>query len=298
MIYQHPLAYLVGVEGLALLRAWAGEGEHDEEFVRRRLEVLRQLLDDAELTGASGVQVGQDATGLAYARWATSYDDPGNGLFTLDEPVVDEVLGTLPVGTACDAACGTGRLTAGLVGRGFATVGVDASVEMLGRARVRVPSATFLAGDLAALPLADGAVDLVTTALALTHVPDLRPAYAELARVLRPGGSLVVSDVHADLVLLGSTVKAVTPDGGARLATTRRHSTGDHLGAALAAGFGVVRYEERPRPAPVPPVSAEPTREIGDWSAWPWTLLGWDPEAAAVALDNPAVSVWHLRRGG
>lgn len=295
MIYQHPLAYLLGVQGLALLRAWAGEGDHDEPFVRRRIEAIRRLLDDTELAAATGVSVGRDATAPAYAQWAPTYDDPDNGLFAIDEPIIDEILDVLPVGTALDAACGTGRLTARLAARGFRVCGVDGSAEMLEPARNRVPGGAFFVGDLGSLPLADDAVDLVTNALALTHVPDLRPVYAEFARVLRPGGDLVVSDVHPDLVLLGSTVKATDPAGGAWLATTQRHGLGDHLRAALAAGFTVMRCEEHPRPASTPDTLAVPTGEIGEWSIWPWTLLGWDPEASHSAFNNPAITVWHFR---
>lgn len=125
MIYHHPLAYLLGVEGLALLRAWAGEGDHDKPFVRRRIEAIRQLLADPELAAVPGVSVERDATASAYAQWAPSYDDPSNGLFAMDEPIIDEILDGLPVGNALDAACGTGRLMARLAARGFQMTGVD-----------------------------------------------------------------------------------------------------------------------------------------------------------------------------
>ena len=46
MVYQHPLAYLIGMEGLALLRAWAGDYDYDREFVTARLAETRKLLDD------------------------------------------------------------------------------------------------------------------------------------------------------------------------------------------------------------------------------------------------------------
>ena len=295
MIYHHPLAYLLGVEGLALLRAWAGEGDHDKPFVRRRIEAIRQLLADPELAAVPGVSVERDATASAYAQWAPSYDDPSNGLFAMDEPIIDEILDGLPVGNALDAACGTGRLMARLAARGFQMTGVDGSAEMLELARTRVPHGEFSVGDLASLPVPDDAVDLVTNALALTHVPDLMPAYAEFARVLRPGGDLIISDVHPELVLLGSTVKATGPDGAAQLATTHRHGLGDHLRAALAARFTVIRCEEYPRPAPPTEPLPEPTRDIGEWSIWPWTLLGWDPEASRSAWNNPAITVWHFR---
>lgn len=105
----------------------------------------------------------------------------------------------------------------------------------------------MLVGTLQALPVTTGTADLVVTALALTHVPDLGPVFAEFARVLRPGGHLVVSDVHPGLVLLGSVVKGVSPTGQAQLASTHRHSTADFLRAALGSGFEVRCYEEEPR---------------------------------------------------
>src|SRR5690348_13050963 len=67
---------------------------------------------------------------------------------------------------------------------------------MLERARRRLPDVEFREGTLDRLPLAGGTVDLVVCALALCHLPDLPPAFAEFARVLRPGGHLVVSDAH------------------------------------------------------------------------------------------------------
>jgi hypothetical protein len=60
----------------------------------------------------------------------------------------------------------------------------------------------------------------------------------------------------------------------------------------------VLRCEENPTPAPPTGPLGEPTREIGEWSVWPWTLLGWDPEAARSAWNNPAITVWHFRLAG
>jgi hypothetical protein len=56
VIYQHPLAYLIGLEGLALLRAWAGNYDYDHRFVEARLAEARRLLADETLTSAVGVQ--------------------------------------------------------------------------------------------------------------------------------------------------------------------------------------------------------------------------------------------------
>jgi ubiquinone/menaquinone biosynthesis C-methylase UbiE len=296
VVYQHPLAYLLGMEGLALLRAWAGDDGYDERFVRARLGEVRRLLDDPELAGHPGVQVGAGATDAVYERWSASYDDPGNALFDLDEPFFDEVLDILPAGDALDAACGTGRLAARLRDRGHQVIGVDASAAMLRQARRRVSGVDFRVGDVRDLPVSSGSVDLVVTGLALTHVPDVGPVFAEFARVLRPGGHLVVSEVHPDLVLLGSVVKGLGPEGEPQLAETHRHTPGDVLRASLAAGFVVRGFDERPRVETTLGTSQESSTGIGPWSTWPWTLLGVVPEAVQAAWAGPALVLWHFRR--
>lgn len=293
VIYQHPLAYLLGIEGVALLRAWAGE--HDREFVRARLAEVRRVLDDEALVNHPGVTVGRGDTAGGYRVWAESYDEPRNSLFDLDEPVIHGILDALPAGTVLDAACGTGRYAAHLAARGHRVIGVDASVEMLARARDRVPEATFVRGDLHRLPLADGAVDVVVCALALVHVPSLVPVLAEFARVLRPGGHLVISDLHHEWVLLGSVVHSRGPAGEPLVTPTYRHTTGDYLRAALAAGLRVRRCEE-PRPAPLEVSDPPEELTVGDWTDWPWTLLPLVPAAARAATDSPATVVWHFQR--
>jgi ArsR family transcriptional regulator len=69
---------------------------------------------------------------------------------------------------------------------------------MLEAARRSLPAAPveWRAGELEALPLADGEVDAVFTNLALAHVHELAPVARECARVLRPGGAAVVTDLR------------------------------------------------------------------------------------------------------
>jgi ubiquinone/menaquinone biosynthesis C-methylase UbiE len=108
---------------------------------------------------------------------------------------------------------------------------------MLVRARARVPSGGFLLGDLHQLPLPDSCVDLVVSGLALSHVPTLAPVMAEFARVLRPGGHLVISDAHHEIVFRGSVPQALGPNNEPGLVATYRHTAGDFLRAALPAGL-------------------------------------------------------------
>ena len=108
MIYQDPLAYLLGLEGIALLDAWAGD--HDRAFTEARLAEIRRLLDDEQLRDR-GVLVDRVSTAAVYAQVSAGYDaDAGGGLFAADEPVVAEYLACREPGVALDAACGTRRI--------------------------------------------------------------------------------------------------------------------------------------------------------------------------------------------
>lgn len=294
MIYQQPLAYLLGVEGVALLRAWAGD--YDEAFVKARLAEIRRLMDEPLLAGHPGVTVERGTSGTGYAQFSASYDEPRNGLFDIDEPFVSDVLDGLPTGVALDAACGTGRFAGYLAERGHQVIGVDSSPDMLDVARRRVSTAEFLLGELNELPIADRSVDVVTCGLALSHLPSLGPAMAEFARVLRPGGHLIVSDVHVELILRGSVVQALGPAGEPGLVATFRHSTGDFLRAALSAGLVVRRFEEPwlhdensdDRPVPEPG-----QMDPGPWRDWPWTLMWLIPDVIR-ALGDPILVLWHF----
>ena len=296
-IYQHPLAYLLTTEGLALLRSWSGD--FDEEFVRARLDEVRRLMANETLASHPGVHVESGATDNAYRQWAPTYDEPGNDLLVADLRMIDEVLAGRPAGTAVDAACGTGRLARRLVAHGHRVLGVDRSPEMVQQARRAVPDVAFAVGDLEALPVGDATVDVLTNALALAHVADLAAVFAEFARVLRPGGVAIVSDAHPELVRFGSVPKAIGPGGQPQQAAAHQHTVADYLRAALAAGF-LVRgfYEPGPgEPSDEPPVVELPdVPDLGEWRDWPWSLLRLVPAAAAAAWNVPSVLVWHLER--
>jgi SAM-dependent methyltransferase len=297
VIYQHPLAYLLGMEGLALLHAWGGE--YDREFTQRRLAEVRALLADRALADHEGVLVERSTTLAGYRQWAATYDgEPRNSLFDQDEPVLHRMIGALPAGDALDAACGTGRLAEYLAAQGFQVLGVDSSAEMLEKARARVPAAEFRLGDLRELPVTDDSVDLVVSGLALSHTPSLEPVLAEFARVLRPGGHAVISDCHHEIILRGSRPHALGPAGEPGLVPSYQHTAGDFVRAALAAGLRIRACEEPGRPThqvALPPSTAAPTEfTVGDWADWPWSLIALLPEAARVAWAIPAVIVWHF----
>ncbi|QFY13818.1 methyltransferase domain-containing protein [Nonomuraea phyllanthi] len=290
MIYEHPLAYVLALEGIALMRSYTGE--HDRAFVEARLAEIRKFLDDDSLADAA-VEVMRVDTVEGYRIWSQTYDGP-NTAFDLDEPFIREIVDALPAGDALDAACGTGRLAAYLAGRGHRVRGVDSSPDMLERARLRVPQAEFLQGDLSSLPVPDASVDLVVCSLALTHVPVLDPVLAEFARVLRPGGHVVLADIHPEGVARGVVPPVRLPDGRPARVATYRHLVGDYLRAGLAAGLQVRRCEE-PRHAEGEPQAR--TDVLEPWDVWPWALCDLAPEAAHAAIaGTPSMLFWHFQR--
>ncbi|MFY1696467.1 MULTISPECIES: methyltransferase domain-containing protein [unclassified Solwaraspora] len=96
-----------------------------------------------------------------------------------------------------DVGCGAGLLAPHLRGKGYRHVGVDLTASALGQAAAH--GVTPVRGDALALPLADAVADVVSAGELLEHVPDLAGAVAEVCRVLRPGGLLVLDTLNATL---------------------------------------------------------------------------------------------------
>jgi ubiquinone/menaquinone biosynthesis C-methylase UbiE len=96
-----------------------------------------------------------------------------------------------------DIGCGEGRLTRDLARLGHRVLGIDASPTMVAAAAC-VPGAAgrVAAGDAAALPVADAAADCAVAFMSLQDVDHMEQAVAEAARVLVPGGRLVIAVTH------------------------------------------------------------------------------------------------------
>jgi demethylmenaquinone methyltransferase / 2-methoxy-6-polyprenyl-1,4-benzoquinol methylase len=91
-----------------------------------------------------------------------------------------------------DLACGTGDLCRELEAAGLSPVGIDMSFGMLAVARTDAPLAQ---GDALRLPVRAGSVDGATCGFALRNLVELPPFFAELARVVRPGGRIALLEV-------------------------------------------------------------------------------------------------------
>jgi SAM-dependent methyltransferase len=96
-----------------------------------------------------------------------------------------------------DLGCGAGFLTSFLMRRGARVIAVDHSQKMLDAARERYPDGTteYRRGEMDALPLADGEVDAAFANLVWHHLGDMDRAAEELARVIRPCGTAVITDL-------------------------------------------------------------------------------------------------------
>jgi|SRR5215207_1382494 len=116
-----------------------------------------------------------------------------------------ELAGIGPGSHALDVASGAGT-TALLLARelGAEVVGVELGAEAVAQARAAAAQAgldaavSFVTGDAAALPLADAGVDAVLCECSLCLFEDKQATVREMARVLRPGGRIVIADVTAD----------------------------------------------------------------------------------------------------
>lgn len=99
---------------------------------------------------------------------------------------------------ALDVCCGTGDVALALARTGAEVIGLDFSPEMLAVARQRARTAAgnlrFVEGDALALPFPEDSFDAVTISYGLRNLADFRAGLAEMARVLRPGGRLLVLD--------------------------------------------------------------------------------------------------------
>ena len=183
----------------------------------------------------------------AYDLWAPSYDETDNLLVSLDDEIFGRLIGEVGVRgkTVLDVGCGTGRHWAQLLAEGPAHLsGVDASVGMLDRLRAKHPGASVTRVEdhvLAHLP--DRSCDLLVSTLALAHFQDVNATMAEWARVLRPGGDIVLTDLHPEAVARG----ACTFEHERRTLLIRLdpRSLDAILAAAARSGLAPATFEER-----------------------------------------------------
>jgi malonyl-CoA O-methyltransferase len=134
-----------------------------------------------------------------YALWADTWDATPSPIVALEHRMLQPWIASLHPRRAIDVGCGTGRRTATL-----SAIGLDVSPAMLAVASGKPELHGRLAvADATALPVATASADLVLCALTLGHVPNAKAAVREFARVLAPGGTLLLTDFHPDAAAQG-----------------------------------------------------------------------------------------------
>lgn len=274
--------FFAGVLGLALVRQWYIDGAFNAARIAELTGVLDRLgefpfslqLNPEERTLLDG-----------YAQWAADYDGP-NPLIEAEEPVVRPLLAAHagPGIRALDAACGTARHAAFLAELGCETVGVDQSQHMLEIAKAKVPSARFEHATLNELPFSDATFDLAVCSLALCHLADPAHALVELARVLRSGGVLVISDPHPEMAISGGQAFYGGIHPGRPMTWVRNHS---HHASTWLRGFRAANLAVTDC---LEPVATEAQIQTHPVSAF-------YPDAARGAIENlPSMWIWSLTK--
>lgn len=138
-----------------------------------------------------------------------------------------------------DAGCGPGVDTEWFAAAGLEALGLDITGPFLREARTAVPSAQFVQGDMRHLPVRDGSMEGIWSSAAFLHLPRSAAAstLAEFARVIRPGGVLLLSVMARETRGVG----AVTLEDGRQFTFWGEESLRDRL---TAAGFSVAVVSE------------------------------------------------------
>jgi malonyl-CoA O-methyltransferase len=176
----------------------------------------------------------------AYRLWAPRYAAE-TAVSALEDAAVRRVTPPVAGRALIDIGCGIGRR---LPHGTRVTVGIDLVVEMLAQQRTsgdapRHPPVA--AGDVRALPIRAAAFDVLWCRLVLGHIPDLVPAYREMARVAASDATLIVTDFHPDARAAGHTRGFRDEDGRPHVVEHHDHSANLHIDVAGNAGWKLRR---------------------------------------------------------
>ncbi|PZO55382.1 MAG: SAM-dependent methyltransferase [Alphaproteobacteria bacterium] len=131
------------------------------------------------------------------AAWIADMGEHGDfgRRYVLDPIMLPRALARAPK-NALDVGCGEGRFCRMLGAHGIAATGVDPTAALIAHARTADIQGTYLEAPAEQLPFEDASFDLVVSYLALIDIPDYRAGIAEMARVLKPGGTLLIASLN------------------------------------------------------------------------------------------------------
>jgi len=219
---------------------------------------------------------------VPFDRVAATYDATRGGM-ERGRRLAAVIAGLLPArGPLLEVGVGTGTVSAGLAELGRDMVGVDLSHPMLAVARERLPG-RIAAADALRLPVRTSSVAGACLVHVLHLVADVPQTLAEVARVLRPGGTLVATGLSGE----PGQGDLAEEFGGMqeRLGNTRRDDDPDLIiRRAADAGFDLVDRREEPARPMSPRAAADMTEARS--MAWTWSI---DAETWAAVVE-PALA--------
>ncbi|MBI4417617.1 MAG: methyltransferase domain-containing protein [Ignavibacteriales bacterium] len=186
----------------------------------------------------------------AYDLWSESYDNTtGNALLYSEERVIRPMLESLPITglNILDAGCGTGRYLSHLLARNpRILVGFDFSPKMLMQAKKKFSTGSaplLVQASFDGLPFREGSFDFLLSTLAVDHGPSLDATIRELSRVVRPGGTLLLSCFHPFASLTGWK-RTFSAKSRWYSVSYVPYKIADYLNAFLSSGLAIARVEE------------------------------------------------------
>ena len=175
-----------------------------------------------------------------YAAWRAR--SLGRITEAIEQHLIFELIGELRDARVLDVGCGDGALVCAAASRGAVATGLDPDPAMLAAARMRAAGAhieaTFVEGRIERIPFADASFDVVVAVTVLCFLADASGAVREIARVLRPGGRLVLGELGRwNLWAMMRRVRGWL--GGATWKTARFRTAGALRTLAESAGLSV-----------------------------------------------------------
>ena len=139
-----------------------------------------------------------------YRLWSRTWESDPSAIVSLESRSLEPWLMDLEGKVVVDLSCGVGRWLLHARARGATALGMDLCWEMLEEAQKKPAIAGALTqADTRRLPLRDGSADLALCTLSIGHMWPLEAVISELTRIVRPGGSLIISDFHPDGIRRG-----------------------------------------------------------------------------------------------
>lgn len=222
------------------------------------------------------------------AAWIAEVGERGDfgRRYVLDPVMLPRALARSPA-NALDIGCGEGRFCRLLKRHGVESTGVDPTRALISAARTRDASGAYVQAQAERLPFRDETYDLVVSYLSFIDIPDVEAAIAEIARVLKSGGTLLIANLTS-FNTAGADIGWVKDSEGKRshygldryleeravrieyrgIRVTNYHRPmSTYMRALLRSGLQLAYFDE---PAPVQGASAASAR---NYSRVPWFLV-------------------------